>query len=281
VTVAAVQIESASLLVGAVLAFAGGLLSFVSPCVLPLVPGYIGYLAGTTVEERMHAARRTLVLHGLMFVLGFSAVFTVLGIAIGQLLTNVQVTQGYVRWAGGVIVILLGIHTLGLVRVPLLDRTLRLQPGAPHRPRRDSRLGIIANPEPARAANSTVAAPDVTEVGMAAALGRSFIVGICFAAGWSPCIGPILTGIYGVASTQPGHGGVLLACYSLGLGGPFMLVAALFGGARDLLQRLNRYYGIVSIISGLFLILIGVMLLTNALARLAIYAPALNIPGVS
>ncbi|MCA1666527.1 MAG: cytochrome c biogenesis protein CcdA [Thermomicrobia bacterium] len=224
--VLAVRVQNTPLIVGIPLAFLGGLLSFVSPCVLPLVPGYIGYLAGTSVAGTDVPRRRTLLLNGLAFVLGFSAVFTLVGIAIGQVLTSVQSAQGYVRWVGGVVVILLGFHMLGLIRIPFLNR-------------------------------------------------------IFFAAGWSPCVGPILTGIYGVVGSQPANGGLLLFIYSLGLGVPFLCVALLFGTASGTLRRVNRYYGVISIVSGLFLIAIGVLLLTDTFTRLAQYAPVMSLPGVS
>lgn len=111
--------------------------------------------------------------------------------------------------------------------------------------------------------------------------GRSFLVGIFFAAGWSPCVGPILTGIYGVVGSQPANGGVLLFVYSLGLGVPFMLVALLFGQAGGILRRINRHYGLISLVSGIFLIAIGILLLTDTFTRLAQIAPAINLPGVS
>jgi cytochrome c biogenesis protein CcdA len=116
---------------------------------------------------------------------------------------------------------------------------------------------------------------------MIAALARSFVIGVFFAVGWSPCIGPILAAIYGVVGAEPAHGGALLFLYSLGLGVPFLIVALLFDRARGILRGMNRYYGVISLISGLFLILIGVLLLTNSLARLALYAPVFTLPGVS
>jgi cytochrome c-type biogenesis protein len=277
-----IRVQETSLLVGAMIAFVGGLLSFVSPCVLPLVPGYLGYLAGTTVDAPALRARRTVLWHGVAFVLGFSVVFTVAGIAVGQLLTNVQAAQGYVRWVGGVLIIVLGVHTMGLIRLPFLDRTVRVPPQSLLRQRRNPHhLGIVANPEPVR--GDTMERTPIVDArsGTALDFGRSFLVGIIFAAGWSPCIGPILAGIYGVVGAQPAHGGALLFVYSLGLGVPFLLVALLFGHTGAVLRRMNRYYGVISIVSGLFLILIGILLLTNALARLAIYAPSLNLPGVS
>jgi cytochrome c-type biogenesis protein len=275
-----VRIEGAPLVLGLPLALLGGLLSFVSPCVLPLVPGYIGYLAGTAVTERTAAPRRTLLLNGLAFVLGFSAVFTLVGVAVGQLLTSVQSAQGYVRWVGGVVVILLGFHMLGIIRIPLLNRTMKMQPGVVRPSSRRNRLGIVAHPSPEGAATSDTAAHQST-VGAPLTLGRSFLIGVFFAAGWSPCVGPILTGIYGVVGAQPANGGILLFAYSLGLGIPFLAVALVFGRATGALRRVNRYYGAISLVSGLFLISIGVLLLTDMMTRLARYAPAINLPGVS
>jgi cytochrome c-type biogenesis protein len=275
-----VRIEGAPFVLGLPLALLGGLLSFVSPCVLPLVPGYIGYLAGTAVTERTAAPRRTLLLNGLAFVLGFSAVFTLVGVAVGQLLTSVQSAQGYVRWVGGVVVILLGFHMLGIIRIPLLNRTMKMQTGVVRPSSRRNRLGIVAHPSPEGAATSDTAAHQST-VGAPLTLGRSFLIGVFFAAGWSPCVGPILTGIYGVVGAQPANGGILLFAYSLGLGIPFLAVALVFGRATGALRRVNRYYGAISLVSGLFLISIGVLLLTDMMTRLARYAPAINLPGVS
>jgi cytochrome c-type biogenesis protein len=275
-----VRIEGAPLVLGLPLALLGGLLSFVSPCVLPLVPGYIGYLAGTAVTERTAAPRRTLLLNGLAFVLGFSAVFTLVGVAVGQLLTSVQSAQGYVRWVGGVVIILLGFHMLGLIRIPLLNRTMKMQAGVVRPSSRRNRLGIVAHPSPDSAAMNATTAKEST-VGAPLTLGRSFLVGVCVAAGWSPCVGPILTGIYGVVGAQPANGGILLFAYSLGLGIPFLCVALVFGRATGALRRVNRYYGAILLVSGLFLIAIGVLLLTDMMTRLARYAPAINLPGVS
>ena len=276
----AVRVQGTPLVIGIPLAFLGGLLSFVSPCVLPLVPGYFGYLAGASVADAAASRTRTLLLNGVAFVVGFSAVFTVVGVAIGQVLTSVQLAQGYVRWVGGVVIIILGFHTLGLIRLPFLDRTVKLQPDAAFMSGDRARLGIVAHP---RATPECVerAARSGGRQGVAGMCGRSFMIGVFFAAGWSPCVGPILAGIYGVAGSQPANGGVLLFVYSLGLGVPFLCVALLFGKASGVLRRVNRWYGVISIVSGLFLIAIGCLLLTDTFIRLAQYAPAIGLPGVT
>ncbi len=278
--VLAVHIQGTPLIFGIPLAFLGGLLSFVSPCVLPLVPGYIGYLAGTSVAVGSAPPRRTLLLNGLAFVLGFSAVFTLFGVAIGQLLANVQSAQGYVRWIGGVVIIVLGFHTLGLMHIPFLNRTIKMQPGADFLGGKRGGLGIVAHPRATPERSGETRMPVAEQQSALTLFGRSFVIGTFFAAGWSPCVGPILTGIYGVVGAQPVNGGLLLFVYSLGLGVPFLWVALLFGKASGMLRRVNRYYGLISIVSGLFLIGIGVLLLTDTMTRLAQYAPPISIPGV-
>lgn len=277
------HLQNSPLLIAIVLAFIGGLLSFASPCCLPLIPGYLGHLASTTVTPGIAPTRRAVLGHGIAFVLGFATVFTVAGITVGQLLTSVQAAQGYVRWIGGAVIILMGLHTTGLVEISVLHRTIKMHPSLPVLTRRGQGAGIVAN-------GSTV--PIIVDDGVLAlaagrsadvwlALGRSFLVGVFFAAGWSPCVGPILTGIYGVIGTQPANGGILFFAYSLGLGVPFLVVAVFFSRIRRGLWRLNHYYNAVSLISGLFLIFIGILLFTDTFSRLARYAPAINLPGIS
>ncbi len=277
------SLQETPLIVGMALAFIGGLLSFGSPCCLPLIPGYLGHLAGTTVTPGAAPTRRAVVGHGLSFVLGFATVFTVAGIAVGQLLTSVQAAQGYVRWIGGAVIILMGLHTTGLVEIPLLHRTIKMHPSLPRLTRGGQEASTAANaPSPPLIADDgvlAVVAHRTSDTWLA--LGRSYLVGVFFAAGWSPCVGPILTGIYGVVGTQPANGGILFFTYSLGLGAPFLAVAFLFGRIQRGLWHLNRYFNAVSLVSGLFLIGIGILLFTDAFSRLARYAPAINLPGIS
>lgn len=222
-----------------------GLFSFLSPCVLPLVPAYIGYLSGAVITaEGITVGRRTTFLHALGFVLGFSLIFILLGVtawSIGELLYD------YLPWLariGGVVLILFGLALMGVFKLPFLYTQKRIQ--------------IEVNPS----------------------LGylSSFLIGIFFGAGWTPCVGPILGGILILASnaSTATQGALLLAAYSLGLGVPFLLVGAAFDAATDVIHRLNRRSHLVSIASGVVLVLLGVAILTNQLVVLARYGPFID-----
>ena len=234
------EITGLSLLSAAV-AFGAGVLSFLSPCVLPLVPAYLGHLAGASLSPGAPAVRRgTTLSHALAFVLGFTTVFVLFWTVIR--LIDLFVFPGFVqllRQVGGVVLIVMGLHVAGLLRIPLLYRQKRLElhrRGAPSLP-------------------------------------LSFAVGVVFAAGWTPCIGPILSGIIGLATFTDtmAQGAVLLAAYSLGLGVPFLLTAAALGSATLLLKRFSRYFGLVELLSGLFLVGVGVLMLTGLFLRLTQY----------
>lgn len=256
------------------LAFAAGLLSFLSPCVLPLVPAYLGHLAGITTayqEEkepgnlsitRSGAARwnrngtasaRLLALsHAATFVLGFSMVFVTFWASIGLL---GQLLPGYIRYVrplGGLILIILGLNMAGLLRISFLYRSFGLKA-----------KGTLNK----GAGHDTQKSPG---------LPASFFTGVIFAAGWTPCIGPVLGGIIGLASESATaiEGTYLLIAYSLGLGMPFMLTALALGQANRFLRSLNRKLNglkLVSILSGLFVALVGVLMLTNVFQTLPQY----------
>jgi len=224
------------------LALAAGLLSFISPCVLPMVPGYIGYLSGAavvTAEGVVIHDRRSTSLHALSFVLGFGSVFTLLGASVGLIGHVLYDLMPLARRAGGVLIVILGLHTMGLFKIPLLYQTKQLSFN------RDPRLGYLS----------------------------SYLVGSAFAAGWTPCIGVVLSGILLLASTSQtvARGAFLLAAYSAGLGIPFLAVGLGLDRLAGTLRRLNRHTRLVEVLSGLFLVAIGVMIYSNFLGYLSIY----------
>jgi cytochrome c-type biogenesis protein len=232
-------------------AFLGGLISFLSPCVLPLVPAYLSYMAGTTFEalssEDEDVTRRALV-GSFGFVLGFSTVFVALGAtasAISPLILANKVVIGYV--AGSVIVIL-GLHYMGLFRIRLLDREMRLMPAT---------LGPSG-------ADDSAPSPVMQAVG-------PYTIGLAFGFGWTPCIGPILATILSIAASRDdlGFGVSLLSVYSLGLGLPF-IVAAL--GIRSFLgfsARFKRHMHKVEIAAGLLLVGTGLLIFFGSLETIA------------
>jgi len=228
--------------VGFAVAFAAGLLSFLSPCVLPLIPSYVGYLTGMSVEE-VERRRGTAVLHGLWFVAGFSLVFVLLGAAasaVGNLLRDYQVWLGRV---GGVLLILFGVYLLGILRPAFLMRERRIE--LARKP-----LGYFG----------------------------SGVVGFTFGAAWTPCIGPILGGILTLAATQAGlgRGIVLLAVYALGLGVPFLLTALALDRFLVWFQRFRPYIIWVDRIAGAMLIVLGILLVTDSFTLLAGYLRGLT-----
>lgn len=234
------EIDSLSLL-SASLAFVAGVLSFLSPCVLPLVPAYVGHLAGASLSPGAPTISRTTTLaHALAFVLGFTAVFVLFWTIIR--VVDLYLFPGFVtyfRQVGGVILIVMGLHVAGVLRIPLLYR--------------EKRVYLTPRGGPS--------------------LPMSFVVGVLFAAGWTPCIGPILSGIIGLATFTDtmAEGAVLLASYSLGLGVPFLATAFALGSAALFLKRFNRYFGVVEVVSGVFLIGVGVLMLTGLFLRLPQY----------
>jgi cytochrome c-type biogenesis protein len=221
------------------LAFLAGLASFLSPCVLALVPAYVGYLGGWSVTSRgeIVSDRWMTFTHGLAFVIGFSAVFVVFGVAasaIGIVLYDLRI---WLARVGGVLMILFGLHTMGVINIPLLNY--------------DTRRHIQPNPS----------------------LGylSSFIMGILFSAGWAPCVGPVLGAVLTLAmnSANFGSGVVLLSAYSVGLAIPFLFTALGIGRVAELMGVHSGKIRVISIITGVIIVILGVMLLTGTLERLA------------
>jgi len=223
-------------------AFAAGLLSFLSPCVLPLIPSYVGYLTGMSVDE-VQRRRGTAVLHGLWFVAGFSLVFVLLGAAASALGTLLRDYQQWVARIGGVLLILFGIYLLGIVRPLFLMREWRVE--LARKP-----LGYFG----------------------------SGLVGVTFGAAWTPCIGPILGGILTLAATSAGlvQGMGLLAVYALGLAIPFLVTALALDRFLGWFQRFRPYIVWVDRIAGAMLIVLGILLVTDSFTVLAGYLQGLT-----
>ena len=232
--------EAANL--GLLVAFAAGVLSFLSPCVLPLVPSYLGFVTGMSIEE-MSTRRRVALTHASLFVLGFSLVFILVGLSATALGRALNFNSVWLARVGGVLIILFGVYMLGLVRLPFLEREQRLH--IENKP-----LGYLG----------------------------SVLVGMAFAAGWTPCIGPVLGGILTLASTQHdlSRGALLLAVYSAGLAVPFLVSAWAVESFFGWFQRFRRYLPWVQKASGALLIVVGVLLLSGQFTRMASWLQGLT-----
>jgi cytochrome c-type biogenesis protein len=258
-------------------ALAAGLLSFLSPCVLPLVPAYIGQLTAVAVADaratgslpgsRTGPSRWTAFRHALAYVAGFGAVFTLLGITATFAAAGLSPWMPVLRQVGGVLLILLGLNLAGVLRIPRLERNWRP-------------LDTGAAASVASATGSMSFAP-AGGPGLGDRLGgrivssrggwlASFGLGAIFAIGWTPCIGVILGGILGLASTSTtvGQGAVLLLAYTAGLGLPFLLIALAYDRAPALLRPLVRHGQAVSVIGGLLVVAIGLAMVFDWLALL-------------
>jgi len=218
------------------IAFLAGLVSFVSPCVLPLVPAYLSLLTGESLEElraSQGAALRALP-HAVAFILGFSIVFTLLGLTASEIGALLGAHRRLISEIGGVIVIIFGLQMMGILRIPFLMRDTR------------------------------------THVGKRQSYWASFLVGIAFAAGWSPCIGPILAAILALASQQHNtQAALLLLCYSAGLAVPFLVTALAIDAVLPLLARLRPALRWIEFAAGAFLIAVGVVLFTDSFLTVA------------
>ena len=214
--------------VSILLAFSAGVLSFLSPCVLPLIPMYLSYLAGSTIEDISKKQKITVIYKSIGFILGFTIIFVIMGLSITTLGKLFQSNKDLFRKVGGIIIIIFGIHTTGLIKIKYLYREKRLL--------NFNNLGI-----------------------------SSIFLGMAFAIGWTPCIGPVLTSIliYAGNSQTIAKGLMLLISYSIGLGIPFLLSAFLIEAISKYIKRIYKYFNIISIVSGILLIILGIMTLTD------------------
>jgi cytochrome c-type biogenesis protein len=210
-------------------ALGGGLLAFLSPCFLPLIPAYLIYITGLSFEEVKNVRLKTF-LHSLVFVLGFSLIFILLGLTAGAVGAFLIDYRDYLRIIGGGLIIFLGLYLLGALKLPYLDLEKKIT--LAHKP-----AGFLG----------------------------TLLVGMTFALGWTPCVGPILAGILLLAgeSGTAGQGVLLLTVFSLGLGLPLIIIALAVNSFLIWLKKIERFLGIIHKLSGLFLVLIGILLAAN------------------
>jgi cytochrome c-type biogenesis protein len=230
-------------------AFVAGLFSFLSPCVLPLVPGYISIISGSSLDqlkaaqEKDSSLSRKVLLNSILFIVGFSVTFILLGASatwIGQFLVSKMRLLGQLA---GLVLIVFGIHLTGLIKINALYK--------------DKRFHNVQKPR---------------------GLLGAFVLGLAFAFGWTPCIGPILAGILTIASTKQTvtEGMFLLAVYSAGLGIPFLLTSLALNQFLAFYGRFKKHFHAVEVVSGALVIAVGLLILTNSLSRLATYFAFLN-----
>ncbi len=217
------------------IAFIAGLVSFLSPCVLPIIPGFLTYLAGASLSETA-TKRKEIFLAALFFVFGFAAVFSALGVLLNTILERVAYdVQIWLARVGGGIIILFGLYLTGLINIAFLNREYKFR---------------------------------VTKQFKSRHL-TSFVFGAAFAAGWTPCVGAVLGGILGLAASAPGSAFLLLFSYSLGLGLPFLAVGLFASRASGIINRYAHLLKYVNIGFGIVLIILGVLAFTQSLNRIA------------
>ncbi len=228
------------------IAFLAGLASFLAPCVLPMVPIYLGYLSGYAVtrgEVRSRKERLYLVMHAVFFVLGFSLVFIVMGVAAGSL--GKFLRGAWVHYLGGIIIILFGLTLMEVLYIPFLYQEAKLEVET------KKEWGYLS----------------------------SFLIGMVFAAGWTPCVGPALASILMLSANQStaAHGAMLLAAYSAGVGVPFILSALLVDYLSGWLQKVNRYLPMIQKATGLLLVILGVIVFTDSFSLIGAWMERLGL----
>ncbi|MCX6819891.1 MAG: cytochrome C biogenesis protein [Candidatus Adlerbacteria bacterium] len=215
-------------------AFVAGLVSFLSPCVLPIIPGFLAYLAGSSDVQSL-TKRRDIFINAVFFVLGFSTIFALLGILLQTVLA--EVAPGVQMWlsrAGGAVIIFFGLYVVGLIKIGYLE------------------------------SNHTFA----VKKKFSSRFLTSFVFGMAFAVGWTPCAGAVLGSILGLAASAPLSAFFLLFAYALGLGAPFLLVGAFTAGATAAIARVGSAFVWVNRVFGVLLVLLGILVFTNDLSLL-------------
>ncbi|MFV1442449.1 cytochrome c biogenesis protein CcdA [Phaeobacter sp. JH20_36] len=235
-----IEIIDAGLIPAMLVALTAGLISFLSPCVLPIVPPYLAYMSGVSIGEIQGTthARRKAIVAALFFVMGLSTVFLLLGFTASAFGAFVLQNQELFAQISGVVVIIFGLHFLSVFRIPILDREARME----------------------------------TDQSGGSAVG-AYILGLAFAFGWTPCIGPQLGAILSLAATEASvaRGTLLLGIYALGLGVPFLLAAIFLTRSMVLMNRIKPYMGVIEKFMGLLLIVVGFMLVTGLFSEFSFW----------
>lgn len=218
------------------IAFIAGLVSFLAPCVLPIVPGFLSYLAGSAAAGQA-PSRKAVFINAVFFVLGFSVVFAVLGVALNTILEAVAYdAQIWLSRIGGAVVIFFGLYLTGLIKIRFLEQ--------------EHKLAVKSKAGRSRYITS-------------------FLFGLAFAAGWTPCVGAALGVILGLAAAEPGRAFYLLLSYALGLGLPFLAVGLFVSQASGLLTRFAKAVKYINVVFGIILIGLGTLIFTQQLSRIA------------
>ncbi len=217
-------------------AFFAGIVSFLSPCILPIIPGFLAYLAGESSSSASKPSRFTIFLNSFFFVLGFSIVFAILGVLLNSVLAHsAYMVQQWLSWIGGAIVIFFGLYLMGFFKIPFLEY--------------DHKLNLKTQ--------------------FHSRYLTSLLFGFAFAAGWTPCVGPVLGGILGLAASAPGEAFYLLLSYALGLGIPFLIVGLFVAQSAEIINRYVTRLAWVNKLFGAILIILGILVFTQDLPLIA------------
>ena len=219
------------------IAFFAGIVSFLSPCILPIIPGFLAYLGGASSENAASGKqRREIFLNSVFFVVGFSVVFAVLGVLLNGILAHAAyAVQTWLSWIGGAVIIFFGLYLMGFFKIGFLEYEHKLNP------------------------KMTFHSRYLT----------SLLFGFAFAAGWTPCVGPVLGGILGLAASAPGQSFPLLLSYAFGLGVPFLVVGAFVSQAAHFISRYATAMHYITIAFGVVLVVLGIFVFTQDLSLVA------------
>lgn len=217
-------------------AFIAGIISFLSPCVLPIIPGFLAYLSGASTQEGGASSKVKIFVNSVFFVLGFSVIFALLGVLLNTVLESIAYdVQTWLARIGGVIIIFFGLYLTGLIKIGFLEKTHAFK------------------------VKKKFSSQYLT----------SFVFGSAFAAGWTPCVGAALGAVLGLAATQPGAAFTLLLAYSIGLGVPFLIVGAFTAQADKLIARYAHVLKYINITFGVILVILGILIFTQSLNLIA------------